>query len=114
MLITGARDVFDGSLDTTSASCMTMHGEHMDQAEPRTPMRLKVSSLKQSCVAMHGGTWVSTTWVMHNARDHMEAQPSMELKCDSSAEAQLLMRLKCMGSNVPSYQIPSKARDMHV
>ena len=47
--------------------------------------------------------------------EHMEAQPSMEqLKGDSSAEAQLSMRLKCMGSNVPSYQTPSKALDMHV
>jgi len=39
----------------------------------------------QGCTGMHGGTWVSVTWVMHG--EHTEAQPSMELKCDLGVEA---------------------------
>ena len=30
-------------------------------------------------MGVHGGTWVSRTWVMHG--EHMEVQPSIELKC---------------------------------
>ena len=35
---------------------------------------------------------------INNMGDARGAQPSMELKCDSGAEAQLPMRLKCMGA----------------
>ena len=30
-------------------------------------------------------------------REHMEAQPSIEIKCDSGVEAQPSARLKCVG-----------------